>query len=159
MAGIHSVHSHMISRCVAAKQTPLLSQLFDRYFHFFLFLFRQSPVSPTSRRRWGPCSLPTTQRATGTTSTAFGWSSPSPAPEFTWRSTTLTWSLPTTSSPSKTASSREPRWWAASPAPRFPLTSRPTATSCSWSFRPITPCLAEDSTSPTAVRSCLMNLL
>lgn len=125
---------------------------------FFFSLFRQSPVSPTSRRRWGPCCLPTTQRATGTTWTASGWSSPSPAPEFTWRSTTLTWSLPTTSSPSETATSRGPRWWAASLVPRFPLTSRPTATSCSWSFRPITPCLAEDSTSPTAVRTCLIYL-
>lgn len=154
MAGIHSVHSHMVAHCVAEKQTPSLSKLFDGYFHFFSpTLSRQSPVSPTSRRQWGLCCLPTTQRATGTTSTAFGWSSPSPAPGFIWHSTTLTWSLPMISSLLRMGTSQGAWWWAVSPALRSPRTSRPTATCCSWSFRRIIRCPAEDSTSPTAVRA------
>lgn len=71
---------------------------------------------------------------------------------------TLTWSHPTTSSLLKMGTSQGPHCLDVSRVLRFLLTSHPTATSCSWSFRPITPCLAEDSTSPIAVSDTLIHV-
>lgn len=57
MAGIHSVHSHMVAHCVAEKQTPSLSKVFDGYFHFFPPLYPASPLFLQLHGANGDCAV------------------------------------------------------------------------------------------------------